>query len=396
MNVFVLPSWYPSSAQPMAGLFVHDQARGVASVRPTWNLVVGTWGHHDGALALRDATASVRALRWRLRTRPGWRDEESGALNEVLTPRLSWTLAIARGGAGGLLRASLANLRAAESRFGRMALLHAHVAFPAGWIAARIAARTGQRYVLTEHMSPFPFRALRNARGQPNAAVRDAFAGASATVAVSRSLATAIRAAGLPCSDVLPNVVDDSRFPLRAPPPGGDFRFFALSSLVPRKGVDVLLRAMALMRHTAVSLRIGGDGPERAALQALAGSLGLGQRVHFLGALRPDDVPAQHAASNAFVLASFEETFGVVLVEALMSGRPVIATRCGGPETSFTPATAGSYRPVTPWPWPLPSTKPSIGGSEHDAAALRADAIARFSSSAVGESLAALYERVVA
>ncbi|HZF78280.1 MAG TPA: glycosyltransferase [Rubrivivax sp.] len=430
MNVFVLPSWYPSAAQPMAGLFVRDQARAVALVRPSWNVIVGTWGHHDGALALRDAAASLRALHWRLREPRGWR--EAGAPpHEVLTPRLSWTLALAGGGARGLLRASLANLRAAEKRFGRMHLLHAHVAFPAGWIAARIARQHGYRYVLTEHMSPFPFPSLRDRDGAPNAAVREAFAGASATVAVSRSLAATIRAVGLPCSDVLPNVVDESRFPLAAAAPGPQhFTFFTLASLVPRKGVGVLLQALARMRHSDVLLKIGGEGPERAALQAQCAQLGLGQRVRFIGALRPDQVPQQHAASDAFVLASFEETFGVVLVEALMSGRPVVATRCGGPEDIVHEGNGWLVPPGDPAALAeamdqaverpgrhgAGTLRPRAGGlfedaaglseearlTEHgarlsnDAAALREDAVKRFCRSAVGGSLAVLYERVLA
>lgn len=395
MNVFVLPSWYPSAAQAMAGLFVRDQARAVAQVRPSWNVVVGTWGHHDGAIALRDAAASLRALRWRLRTRPGWR-EGPAPPHEVLAPRLSWTLAIAGGGARGLLQATLANLRAAENRFGRMALLHAHVAFPAGWIAARVAAQTGHPYVLTEHMSPFPFPSLRDREGRPNAAVRQAFAGASATVAVSRSLANSIVAAGLPCSDILPNLVDDSRFPLVAAPSGPGFSFFTLCSLVPRKGVAVLLQALAGMRHSHVSLDIGGDGPERAALQVLAARLGLGSRVRFLGALRPDDVPARHAASDAFVLASFEETFGVVLVEALMSGRPVVATRCGGPEDIVHAGNGWLVPPGDPAALAAAMDEAVDRRGRHDAAALRADAVARFSTAAVGELLARLYARVAA
>ena len=415
MNVFVLPSWYPSAAQPMAGLFVRDQARAVAMVRPSWNVIVGTWGHHDGALALRDAAASMRALRWRMRAHHGWR--EAGAPpHEVLTPRLSWTLGLVGGGARGLLRASLANLRAAERRFGRMHLLHAHVAFPAGWIAARIAREHGYRYVLTEHMSPFPFPSLRDRDGGPNAAVREAFAGASATVAVSRSLAATISGAGLPCSDVLPNVVDESRFPLTVPVPGPGFTFFTLASLVPRKGVGVLLQALARMRHLHVSLNIGGDGPERAPLQTQAAHLGLGQRVRFLGALAPEQVPQQHAASDAFVLASFEETFGVVLVEALMSGRPVVATRCGGPEDIVhegngwlvppgDPAALAAAMDQAVERWgrrgtgPMnaqPATREAAAAEGGDRAALREGAVNRFSRSAAGGSLAALYERVLA
>ncbi|HLL18696.1 MAG TPA: glycosyltransferase, partial [Rubrivivax sp.] len=346
--------------------------------------------------------ASLRALRWRLRSRPGWRDADTPP-HELVTPRLSWSLALAGGGARGLLQATLANLRRAEQRFGAMHLLHAHVAFPAGWIAARIATQLRRPYVLTEHMSPFPFPSLRDRVGAPNAAVREAFGGARATVAVSRSLASAITAAGLPCTDVLPNTVDESRFPLAAPALRTSFTFFTLASLVPRKGVGVLLQALVNMRHNDVVLNVGGDGPERAALQAQAAQLGLAQRVRFLGALRPEQVPQHHALSDAFVLASLEETFGVVLVEALMSGRPVVATRCGGPEDIVHGGNGWLVPPGDAMALARAMDEAVDRRAERgaarwhsDAQARRDDAVARFSRGAVGESLAALYERVLA
>jgi len=398
MNVFVLPSWYPSAAQPMAGLFVRDQARAVVLARPVWNVVVGSWGHHDGALSLRSPTASLRALAWRLRKRPGW-GETPGPLHEVLTPRLSWTLALAQGGASGLLSASRRNLRQAEQRFGRMALLHAHVGFPAGWIASQLAAETGLPYVLTEHMSPFPFPALLAPDGSPIPALRLAFERAAAAVAVSPSLADTIRSFGLPCSDVIPNVVDETRFAMGATDPSR-FVFFTLGALVPQKGLDVLLHALARLSAApatplSVELHVGGGGPERVALQQLAATLGVQDRVRWLGALRPEQTPAHFARCNAFVLASRHETFGVVLAEALMCGKPLLATRCGGPEAIVH--AGNGVLVATDDPAALAAQMHAMvqGAARYDAAAIRADALARYSMQAVGEQVAALYERVV-
>jgi glycosyltransferase involved in cell wall biosynthesis len=139
--------------------------------------------------------------------------------------------------------------------------------------------------------------------------------------------------------------------------------------------------------------------------------------VRFLGALAPEQVPQQHAASDAFVLASFEETFGVVLVEALMSGRPVVATRCGGPEDIVhegngwlvppgDPAALAAAMDQAVERWgrrgtgPMnaqPATQREAAAAEGgDRAALREGAVNRFSRSAAGGSLAALYERVLA
>ena len=135
MNLFVLPSWYPSAANPVAGTFVREQVRALGMQRDGLGVVVGSWGHHDGALSLRDAGASWRALCWRLRAGEFWRQcaVGDGGWAEVLTPRLSWTLGWAQGGAHGLLQASRRNLDRAIRRLGRVDLIHAHVGFPAGW-----------------------------------------------------------------------------------------------------------------------------------------------------------------------------------------------------------------------------------------------------------------------
>ena len=342
MNLFVLPSWYPSAANPVAGTFVREQVRALGPGRDGLDVVVGTWGHHDGALSLRDAGASWRALRWRLRAGESWRQcaVGDGAWAEVLTPRLSWTLGWAHGGAHGLLQASRRNLDRAIRRLGRIDLIHAHVGFPAGWIASVLGPERGIPYVLTEHMAPFPVRQLLRG-GRPCPELRQAFERARAVVAVSPALAAAIRHHGLPCTDVIPNVVDTGRFEasVRSRPAASPFVILTIGALTRRKGTDLLLEALARWSPPAaeVRLHIAGHGPERAALEAQVARLGLGGHVRFLGPLQPGDVPEAMSRCHAFALASRHETFGVVLAEALAAGRPVLATRCGGPESIVGP-----------------------------------------------------------
>jgi len=102
-------------------------------------------------------------------------------------------------------------------------------------------------------------------------------------------------------------------------------RLLFVGRLVPYKGVDVLIDAMAHVNATALIL---GDGPLRDALQQRAGALGISNRVAFLGGLEDDEVVAHLHACDAFVLPSLtrQETFGVVQLEAMACGRPVIST----------------------------------------------------------------------
>jgi glycosyltransferase involved in cell wall biosynthesis len=395
VNVFVIPSWFPSASSPMAGLFVRDQVAALALARPQWTQVLGLWGHHDGALSLRSVSSTWRALRWRMQSQDNWR--EGPAWQEAFTPRLSWTLALAGGGAAGLLRATRRNLQAAEKHHGPMQVLHAHVGFPAGWIACVIAKERGLPYVLTEHMSPFPVAPLTDAQGGVILPLRQAFEGAAATVAVSDSLAERLRECALPCTDVIPNVADETRFALSPRSPSSPTVLMTVGALTPQKGIDLLLQAFARWQPTAgdVHLHIGGDGPERERLQALARRLGLVARVRWLGALAPAQVPACMAACDAFVLASRHESFGVVLVEALMCGKPVLATRCGGPQSIVD-----SSNGVLVAPDNVDALVDGLRSLQHHLShaapeALRAAAVARFGRVAVGAQWAALFERVV-
>ncbi len=95
------------------------------------------------------------------------------------------------------------------------------------------------------------------------------------------------------------------------------------------KGVDVLLRALAHVPEA--ELWIVGTGPQGEEWKQLARTLGLGERVHFLGDVPEGDLPLYYAAADLFVLPSVSraEALGLVLMEAMASGIPVISTELG-------------------------------------------------------------------
>lgn len=95
--------------------------------------------------------------------------------------------------------------------------------------------------------------------------------------------------------------------------------------------------AKAFKGNSSVKLKIGGDGEEKANLLELVRALNVEDQVFFLGQLTREQVKEEISSADAFVLSSKYETFGVVLIEALALGKPVIATKCGGPESIVTP-----------------------------------------------------------
>jgi glycosyltransferase involved in cell wall biosynthesis len=104
--------------------------------------------------------------------------------------------------------------------------------------------------------------------------------------------------------------------------------------LVPRMGIGDLLEACARIepdRRSRLVLLIGGEGPERPRLEAKAAGLGLGNHVRFLGRLSEEELPDVYRASDLCVVPSLAlEGFGLVVLEALACGTPVLATDVGG------------------------------------------------------------------
>lgn len=115
-----------------------------------------------------------------------------------------------------------------------------------------------------------------------------------------------------------------------APLPFAAPRLLCYGRHVPDKGFDVAVGAFARVasRFPALRLVVAGDGPERPALQRLAADLDLAGRVEFPGRV-PDVSPVINRATLVLMPSRWEETFGLVALEAALLGRPVIASRVG-------------------------------------------------------------------
>ncbi len=102
------------------------------------------------------------------------------------------------------------------------------------------------------------------------------------------------------------------------------FTILFVGRLIPTKGADRVIKAVArLQGRLDADVVVVGDGPERGSLERLAVETGLGNRVHFPGFVEPTDTLKWYAAADLFVLPSVE-TWGVVALEALASGLPVV------------------------------------------------------------------------
>jgi glycosyltransferase involved in cell wall biosynthesis len=101
--------------------------------------------------------------------------------------------------------------------------------------------------------------------------------------------------------------------------------------LIPRKGVDRLLRAVgAVASDTPLRLVIVGSGPEEARLRELAAALGIERAVEFRGFVDQPGLPAVYAAADIFAMPTLDDPFGIVLLEAAAAGLPLVASPFAG------------------------------------------------------------------
>ena len=137
---------------------------------------------------------------------------------------------------------------------------------------------------------------------------------------------------------------------LRARGSGGyPAALFAAGSIIPRKGYDVLMAALARLKDIDWNITIAGnrerDPQTAAALDQQIAALGLGPRITLLGDLTETELNAAYDRADIFVMASHYEGYGMVLAEALARGLPIVTTR-GGAAAETVPDAAGLKTPA--------------------------------------------------
>jgi glycogen(starch) synthase len=235
---------------------------------------------------------------------------------------------------------SLSALRHAVAAF-RPDVLHVQCFGPNGAYATVLARLTGLPLVVTlqgETMMDDSdiFESSRVLRASLRSGLRRA---AAVTGCSAFTLEDAERRFGLVRGRgrVIPNGVDLQETPSDEPddgpvPPEKPY-IFAVGRVVEKKGFDLLLAAYAGMDESlrSADLVIGGAGPALDELRALAGTLGVAERVHFVGRLSRQQVSRFTASARLFVVPSRLEPFGIVILEGWRAGVAVVATSRGGP-----------------------------------------------------------------
>ncbi|ABR73486.1 RfaG protein [Actinobacillus succinogenes] len=323
MHILILPSWYPLHDNDLNGSFFREQAHALANA-----------GVKVGVIA-----PQFRSLRLGKTAVLGRYDQEVWLDGEIPTyfqhgvfwfPRVPY-LDLKR-----WVNAGLALFDRYVKERGMPDILHVHSLLHAGPLALEIHKKYRIPYCVTEHSSVFGRELVKDWEWER---LKQSEAAASELLAVSKSLADLLQQKlNGKAWTVFPNLLDDLFTQSSMDSSARKYQLCAVAFLHAKKGFDVLIKAFATVVKTYPQLKlvIGGDGPERAKLESLIKTLDLDNNVTLLGALSRKEVCQLMRESLCFVLSSYIETFGVVVIEALSQGTPVVSTLCGGPESILT------------------------------------------------------------
>ena len=218
-------------------------------------------------------------------------------------------------------------------------VIHAHAALPCGHAAALLSRRLNIPFVVTVHgLDVFNHCHLGGVPAAWRRKVSVEVYGAARTVICISGKVQEILKTGTPaetCSTIVHNGVNPSLF---SPNPAEGRQFdpeiLTVGTLLRSKGHELVLRALGKLRPSFPQLRcrIIGEGPDRARLEALVRELGIGQQVQFVGRQSRSEVAQAMRRCSVFVLPSRNEGLGCVYLEAMSSGKPVIACHGQGIE----------------------------------------------------------------
>jgi len=330
MKVLAISHMYPSTFNEVAGIFVHEQVKELVMQGCEIKVV--------SPVPWTPFPVRQLSLKWKKYSEIPARATWDGI--EVYYPRfLSFPRMLFFASSG---RWMYRGIRALVNQIHRgfpFELIHAHTALPDGYAGAVLAQSLGRPLVITIHGRDLQHTIRRNARCKE--ALAYAIRSAARVIVVSRKLKRLVEhffPSEVRKTVIVHNGVDLAKIEVAlksACREGGNGpRIVSVSNLMRSKGIDLNLYAIHRLRskHPTIRYVVVGDGPEFAALRALARRLCIEDRVEFVGRLPHLKALQYIATADVFSLPSWSEGFGIVYIEAMACGKPVITCQGEGPE----------------------------------------------------------------
>ena len=310
MNVLILPAWYPNKKDYVAGIFVKQQVKALQSV----GIKPVVYYPYDSEVLPNKLNIEVedKVKIYRANTEYG--------SNHKLSKIISYINAIR-------------NLRRIIKE-NNIDIIHTHVAYPAG-IVSYMSYLLNKKvpYVLTEHRSnvkEFADRFYNNI-------LKKVYFNAKKVITVSEFLQKELRSLGYNFSGVvIGNVIDISNEEVynKEIKDCINILFIGSMGLNEVKGIKYLIPALEkFIKNTSLKVKVTfiGDGTYKNNYVNLSKELGIEENCKFVGRIPNSEIGSYIKNSHFLVSSSIKETFGAVIIESMSYGRPVLATKCGGP-----------------------------------------------------------------
>lgn len=281
---------------------------------------------------------------------------------------------------------------------GKFDVIHAHFSFPSGWIAACLGKRYAIPVVVTEHAG-FEYFTRLMAEAKQRRLIAKTLRTVDRVIAVSPAQARFIRRH---LEDVnlaiVGNLIRTNFFSPVVLDRGPGVFFFTAALMTEVKGLDYLLKALRVLLdrgRTSFNLFIGGDGAISPKLKKMATDLGVKKYCHFLGLLNRDQIRLWMQKTHVFISSSLSESFGIVIGEAMACGKPVIATRCGGPEFIVTDENGILVQPGDATALADAMENFILGNRKFDATTIREGVVRKFGEEAFFFHMEEIYNSVI-
>ena len=329
MKILFVAHNFPRHDKDVAGSFLLSLARGLIKRGHSVMAVVP----HDAGLHERDELHGVHIRRYRYAADDAERLAYTGTMAEQVMKSWGSRLQLLQ-----LLRACRRETRRAVTEW-NPDIVHIHWWFPNA-MAVHTARFGGVPRVITSHGTDL-FLLDRVSAARPIA--KRVLSRAARVTVISTPLVQRVTDLGVPLEriDVIPMPIDRDILEspaVESPPASRALRLLFAGRLIERKGAEYAIRAVKLLNSRGIecNLTIVGDGHLRVDLDNLCDELDLGTLVHFSGMVPPAEVIDAMRNSDVFLMPAVtdwkgeREGFGMVIVEAMMSGLPVVATESGG------------------------------------------------------------------
>ncbi len=325
-HIFIIPSWYPWEENEPFGSFIKEQVEYLAKYS-SFNYSISLWGQGKFLISIKKSYQVISKLEKFIRSTSFIKKREKN-LVELFSPALYWSNKILNGNIEKLIEINWGHIKRAQQIYGKVDLIHAHVSFPAGYIAMKLSEKMKIPYIITEHMGPFPLPNFYSKNGIISDKITEPLGKASGIISVSKFLADEIAKKTGIQSNIIPNQVNELFFncnPKRVNPNN----LIYIGNPSPSKGFNLLIEALKLLSQKyQFHLTAIGIPPELKKTIPTS----IAHMVELKGMVKRTEVANAIEKAAILVHPSNYETFGLVVAESMACGKPVVLTKCGGPD----------------------------------------------------------------